>query len=52
MSSRSGGEDNSCTIEHLRGQQLEVLWEHAMDPEMPAGEVWTNGEKLSVARST
>jgi hypothetical protein len=48
----SGGEDDPCTIEHLREQQLEVLWERELDPEMLTGEAWTNGQELPVARST
>jgi hypothetical protein len=52
MLHESGGEDDPCTIEHLRGQQLEVLWERELDPEMLTGEAWTNGQELPVARST
>ncbi len=34
----SGGEDDPCTIEHLRGRPLEVIWERELEPEMLTGE--------------
>lgn len=48
----SGGEGDPYTIEHLQGQQLEVLGQRRLDPEMLTGEAWTNGQELPVARLT